>query len=65
MYNSGHQATEDSEDVLVGPDQPALPAHQVEVVGQGETLPGSLHQQARQGASMLAVNNWNDSHGTL
>ena len=24
LYNSGHQATEDSEDVLVGPDEPAL-----------------------------------------
>ena len=55
LYDSGQHTADDSEEVDVCPHQPALPAHQVQVIGQGETLPGTLHQQARQRAGMLAV----------
>ena len=55
LYDSCHQAADDSEEVPVGPHQPALPTHQVQVIRQGDTLPGTLHQQTRQGAGMLAV----------
>ena len=55
LYDSGHHTADDSEEIDVSPHQPALPAHQVQVIGQGETLPGTLHHQARQGAGMQAV----------
>ena len=54
-YDSCQHAADYGEEVDVCLHQPALPTHQMQVVGQGETLPGTLHQQASKGAGMQAV----------